>query len=142
MKGKYSLIDTNILVYAYDRDAGEKHETARDIVKESWEKGGIVCLQNLSEFFVVITSKVEKPVSIKQAREIVEDVISSEEWIVIVRTEESFKKAMELTQKTGIHLWDTMISATMLSYGITRIITENKSDFSQIKGIEPINPFI
>ena len=56
------LIDTNILVYAYDTSEGEKHEISRTRLREIWkEGGGVVCLQNLMEFFVVITKKVENP---------------------------------------------------------------------------------
>ena len=141
MKDKLALIDTNILVYAYDLAAGDKHEKSKEIVKRAWENKIVVSLQNLCEFFVVVTQKVEKPVSRKQAREIVGDVLSSKEWIVIDRTEKTLIKAMELTRKTGVHLWDTIIAATMMDYGIIEIITENEKDFSLIEGIKPINPF-
>ncbi len=68
------LIDTNILVYAYDTSEGEKHEISRTLLREIWkEGGGVVCLQNLMEFFVVITKKVENPIDIKKAKIIVED---------------------------------------------------------------------
>ena len=53
------LIDTNILVYAYDVSETTKHPIARDILTQIWnEGGGVVCVQNLMEFFVVITRKV------------------------------------------------------------------------------------
>lgn len=44
------LIDTNILVYAYDTSEGTKHEVSKNLLKQIWETGGgIVCLQNLME---------------------------------------------------------------------------------------------
>ncbi|MEW6609810.1 MAG: hypothetical protein AB1414_20600, partial [bacterium] len=53
------LIDTNILVYAYDTSEGIKHEKSKNLLKQIWEAGGgIVCVQNLMEFFVVITQIV------------------------------------------------------------------------------------
>jgi predicted nucleic acid-binding protein len=53
------LIDTNILVYAYDTSEGAKHDFSKNIVKQIWkDSGGVVCVQNLMEFFVVITKKV------------------------------------------------------------------------------------
>jgi predicted nucleic acid-binding protein len=52
------LIDTNILVYAYDISESTKHDIAKDILKQIWQDGGgVVCVQNLMEFFVVITKK-------------------------------------------------------------------------------------
>ncbi|HHE36998.1 MAG TPA: PIN domain-containing protein [Candidatus Cloacimonetes bacterium] len=140
-KGNLPLIDTNILVYAYDQIDERKHKISNEIVKKAWEDGTLITLQNLCEFFIVITKKVEKPVSVKQAREIVEDILSSEEWIIIDRTEESQKKAMKLNQEKRIHFWDALIIASMIEYGIKEIITENVSNFSKIKSIKPINPY-
>ena len=30
------FVDTNILIYAHDRSAGDKHTHARDLVRELW----------------------------------------------------------------------------------------------------------
>lgn len=37
MSGKF-FIDTNILVYAHDLDAGKKHKIAKELVAEFWNK--------------------------------------------------------------------------------------------------------
>ena len=34
------LIDTNILVYAYDSSEAAKHEASRDVLKQIWEAAG------------------------------------------------------------------------------------------------------
>lgn len=79
------LIDTNILVYAYDISEGYKHEIAKDILRQIWINGnGVVCLQNLMEFFVIITKKVENPVDIMTAKDIVYDFIRSERWSIVL----------------------------------------------------------
>ncbi len=85
------LIDTNILVYAYDSSEGKKHEVANELLKKIWQEGGgVVCLQNLMEFFVVITRKVKTPVTISQAKIVIEDFLSSENWLVIDRDDDTF----------------------------------------------------
>ncbi|MFH0926723.1 MAG: PIN domain-containing protein, partial [bacterium] len=123
------LIDTNIIVYAYDTSEKEKHNISKDILKEVWEKGGgIVCLQNLMEFFVIITKKVENPISIIEAKTIIEDFLKSENWKIIDRDEDTFLKAIDLVSKYKIHLWDAMIVACMTENDINEIITENKKD--------------
>lgn len=33
------LIDTNILVYAYDTSEGRKHEVSKNLLKQIWEAG-------------------------------------------------------------------------------------------------------
>lgn len=32
------FIDTNILLYAYDRDAGIKHKIAKGLMRQCWDK--------------------------------------------------------------------------------------------------------
>lgn len=59
------LIDTNILVYAYDIAEKTKRRRARTLLEEIWnEGGGIVTWQNLAGFFVVVTRKVENPIAV------------------------------------------------------------------------------
>ncbi|MEK6635579.1 MAG: PIN domain-containing protein [Planctomycetota bacterium] len=140
MSGK--LIDTNILVYAYDNSEGEKHKASRDILKKIWkEGGGVVCLQNLMEFFVVITKKVENPVDIADAKAIVEDILKSNNWRIIDRDVDTFLDAVDLVSEHEIHLWDAVIAACMKENDITEIVTEDKEDFKKIPVIKVTVPF-
>jgi len=57
MNGK-EFVDTNILIYAFDRTAGKKRETAAALVERLWtERAGCVSLQLLQEFYVTATKK-------------------------------------------------------------------------------------
>lgn len=69
------FVDANILVYAEDRDAGDKYVIARNLVADLWRSGeGVLSVQVLQEFFVNVTRKVPRPLGTGQALEIVEDV--------------------------------------------------------------------
>lgn len=141
MTAKGKLIDANILVYAYDTADREKHSVCKTILKEVWSKGGgVVTLQNLMEFFVVVTRKVEKPLSAAVAKTIVEDILKSEKWTVIDRDANTFLKAMELVAKRPAPFWDVLIAACMLENDIKEILTENIKDFANIPGISASNP--
>ena len=48
---RFSL-DTNILVYAVDRDAGARHEAARSIMLRAAQADCLLTLQALGEFFL------------------------------------------------------------------------------------------
>lgn len=142
MTAESKLIDTNILVYAYDVTEREKHSICKAIIKEVWLKGGgIVTLQNLMEFFAVVTRKVEKPLPTEVAKIIVEDILQSDKWTIIDRNEDTFLKAMELVIKYYLPLWDSLIIACMLENNIKEILTENIKDFEKISGIIAVNPF-
>ena len=136
------LIDTNILVYAYDTSEGDKHEVSKDLLKQIWKAGrGVVCLQNLMEFFFVITKKVENPIDVTEAKTIVEDFLKSDNWIIIDRDEGTFLNAIDFVSEHRIPLWDAVIAACMKENDITEIITENKKDFDRIPNIKVSMPF-
>lgn len=136
------LIDTNILVYGYDCSEGEKHAVSRDLLKQIWKEGrGVVCLQNLMEFFVVITKKVDSPVGVAEAKTIVEDFLKSDNWRIIDRDEDTFLSAIDIVSEYRIPLWDAVIVACMKENDITDIVTENKKDFEKIPGIKVSVPF-
>ena len=139
---KDKLIDTNILVYAYDASEGNKHKASRILLKIVWEEGGgIVCLQNLMEFFVVITKKVENPISIRDAKTIIEDILKSKNWKIIDRDTDTLLKAIDIVFEYRIHLWDALIVACMKENDIVEIVTENKIDFEKIPEIKVAIPF-
>lgn len=137
-----TVIDTNILVYAYDTSEGIKHDSAKKLLKQIWEEGGgVVCIQNLMEFFIVITRKVEYPVAIRDAKTIIEDMIYSDKWTVIDRDVDTFIQAIEYVAQYNVHFWDAVIARCMQEHEIHDIITENKKDFEKIPDIHVIVPF-
>jgi len=47
------FLDTNILVYAHDSSAGQKHTLAAQLVEACWEdENGCLSIQVLQEFYV------------------------------------------------------------------------------------------
>jgi predicted nucleic acid-binding protein len=57
---RFSL-DTNILVYAADLAAGERHERALEILDRAVRRDCVLTLQALAEFFHVTTRKQLRP---------------------------------------------------------------------------------
>lgn len=136
------LLDTNILVYAYDVSEKRRREIAKALVDEVWDSGGVVVtLQNLSEFFFPVTRKVQKPVPVVDAKTIVSDILRSSRWMVIDRNAGTVMKAMEIVESVRAPFWDALIAACMLEHGIDVIVTENEKDFKNIPGLTVINPF-
>jgi predicted nucleic acid-binding protein len=136
------LLDTNILVYAYDVSEKRRREIAKGLVDEVWDAGGgVVTLQNLSEFFFAVTRKVQKPVPVVDAKTIVSDILRSSRWMVIDRNAGTLVKAMEIVESVRAPFWDALIAVCMLEHGIEVIITENEKDFKNVPGITVMNPF-
>lgn len=140
---KLILIDSNVLVYAYDETDEQRHNIAQKLLQKCWsrETTYAISTQNLAEFFTVITKKVSKPLPIETTEQIIDDIIAFSHWKILNYDAQTLQKAMQLYKKTKHHFWDALIVATMLEAGIFRIYTENDADFKQFEEVIVINPF-
>jgi len=134
------LVDTNILVYAYDMNAGKKHSLAKELVKERWIKqDGFLSVQNLAEFYYVSTRKLPKKLDAGQAKQVIMDFAQG--FSIIKYDENTVINAIGNQISYNISFWDSLIVSTMEENSISTIITENEKDFRKIKWLKVINPF-
>ena len=139
MKDK-SFLDTNILVYAYDSSEKEKHSKASRLLKDLWNSQvGVLSIQVLSEFYVIVTQKVERPISSSEAKAIIEDYLFS--WEVIEPRRDTLLLSIEAANKYKFHFWDAMIFVAAKEANVIRIYTEDFQHNLEIEGIKFINPF-
>ncbi|MBI2076092.1 MAG: PIN domain-containing protein [Candidatus Aenigmarchaeota archaeon] len=136
------LVDSNILVYAYDINEKGKRPKALKIIQSCWEGKLKLCVsaQNLSESFFILTNKVQYPLSVAEAGERVQAIINSSKWKVFDITKEAVSNAMVLSKNHGMVYWDSLIASVMKLNGVSTIYTENTKDFSKLPGIEVVNP--
>lgn len=53
-----TFVDSNVLIYAHDVDAGRKHEIAKGLLRDLWvERTGVLSTQVLHEFYVNVTRR-------------------------------------------------------------------------------------
>lgn len=97
-----SFLDTNILVYAYDSSEKEKYPKASRLLEHLWSsQAGVLSIQVLSEFYVVVTQKVERPISSSEAKAIIEDYLSS--WEIIEPRGDTLLSSIKATNKYDFH---------------------------------------
>jgi predicted nucleic acid-binding protein len=134
-----SFVDTNILIYAEDRDAKGKHQVARDLVVELWDnRDGVLSVQVLQEFFVNVTRKLAKPLSPSKAREIVEEYLT---WRVLENTGHMLLDAIELQRKAQLSFWDALIVQAALDGGCERLYSEDLNAGQRFGSLVIVNPF-
>jgi len=139
MKDKVFL-DTNILIYAHDMDAGVKHDAARSIVEKIWDdEAGIISTQVIQEFYVNVTRKMPKPISPVQARGIIINYFS---WQVEAIEPHTILSASEIEEKYILSFWDSLIIATASQAEANKILTEDMNHGQIIEGILIENPFL
>jgi len=130
------LIDSNVLVYAYDSSSG-KHANAVRILEDRLLNGtGVVSIQNLVEFCRIVTEKLPRKLTFEQARSIILDL--SESLDVVYYDNHAVANALSLCQIYGTHFFDALLIATLEKENITTIITENEKDFKKVSWLNVI----
>jgi predicted nucleic acid-binding protein len=119
------LVDTNVLVYAYD-SSSDKHQQCKQIVAGMLERRGAVAFQNLTEFYFVITTKVRKPLSTSFAERLISDFLASDRWVKLPLTKFFLLEGVRLSRQYGIPVWDALIAAVMRENQIDEIITGDR----------------
>lgn len=142
MKDEVILVDTNILVYAYDTFDKKKHEKCRAIAEAAFrgDEKFAVSNQILAELFFVLTKKLKRPFLYEDAEAIVLGIADSINWIKINYTHETVKRAVTISKDFNISIWDSLIAVSALENEIKKIYTENTKDFRKITNINSINP--
>ena len=134
-----SFVDSNVLVYAHDADAGERHRRAAGCLEELWAtRSGLLSTQVLQEFYVNVTKKIATPLSRGAAREVLRDYAP---WVESLATPATVIRASEVSEIWQISFWDGMIVAAAEQSRAERLLTEDLSHGARIAGIEIVNPF-
>jgi predicted nucleic acid-binding protein len=142
MNDELALIDSNLLSYVFDKSEPKKRIICGELVAECWKgkRKYAVSVQNLSEFYVVVTGKIEKPIPKEVARRFIQLIISFQGWIVVNFDSNTVTSAIDIHMQYGIHYWDALIATTMRENKIFCIYTED-GDFKNIPWLKAINPF-
>jgi len=134
-----TFVDSNILIYAFDVDAGNRHEQAKRTLKAIWnEKSGAVSMQVLQEFYWNVTRKIATPLPSDVARKIVRQY---SHWSVLTGPSD-IELAFSLEDVAQISFWDALIVAAAIKAGAKRILTEDLNHGQKIAGILIENPLL
>lgn len=136
VKGRFSL-DTNILVYAVDLDAGVRHEWSRTLVGRAARCDCVLTVQALAEFFRATTRKNLLPIA--------RAGVFVRAWLEVFQVAsagtEALGDAMDAVEEHRLSFWDAMLWATARHSGCSAILSEDMQDSRRLGGVEIINPF-
>jgi predicted nucleic acid-binding protein len=133
------FVDANVLVYAFDASAGKKKAAAERLLSNLWEKGtGCLSVQVLQEFFVTVTGKVTRPLSIEEAADRIRDFAT---WKVFAPTADDVLGAIALHKQANLSFWDAMVVRAAAETGSSILWTEDLNDGQVLQGVRVRNPF-
>jgi predicted nucleic acid-binding protein len=137
MSDRY-FVDTNILVYAHDTAAGDKHARAKALVEDLWEsRSGVVSTQVLQELVVNLRRRAERPLDAKATRDVVSDYLA---WHVVVNGGDSILEAIDLETRYRISFWDALVVQAAQVSGAETLYSEDLSDGQTYGTVRVINP--
>jgi predicted nucleic acid-binding protein len=129
--------DTNVLVYAVDRNEGARHVTASLLIERaSRKRSGVLILQTLAEFYSVTTGKLKgRPEEMLRFLDRLRAVLA-----VHAADERDFDRATR-GDGHGLSFWDALLWATADRVGVRYLLTEDYQDGRTLGGVTFIDPF-
>jgi predicted nucleic acid-binding protein len=124
------FLDTNILVYAYDKHEPQKQRKAQELLTNGIEQENLfLSVQVLGEFFNVVTRHIPQPMTPDEAKEI------KEIDLTVVN------RAIDTHKAYQISYWDALIVSAAERAGCMMILSEDLSDGQTYHKILVSNPF-
>jgi len=138
MSDKRVSLDTNILIYAIDKDAGEKQLTSISLIEHcALNYDCVLTLQSLSEFYAAATRKGK--VTHAQAEAQIKD------WQLLFPTilpsTRTVEYALKAVDEHTLSFWDAMLWSVACENGVSELYSEDFQDGRELKGIRFTNPF-
>ena len=131
------FVDTNILIYAFDRSAGDKHRIAVDLMTRLWtDRRGCISLQVLQEFYVAGTRKLKLPTD-----EAASQVRRLGLWRVHRPLVDDILAAIELHQRHSVSFWDALILRSAQASQCSVLWSEDLQNGQRWGNLEVRNPF-
>jgi len=139
MQDKFFL-DTNILVYSFDKTQPEKQKISRQLIKKGLEEGS-ACLsyQVMQEFLNVAGKKFEVPLSYKDRRIFLTSVL--EPLCEVYSSIDLYHMALEIAERWKYGFYDSLIIAGALQANCTILYSEDLQHKQVIRDLRIINPF-
>jgi predicted nucleic acid-binding protein len=133
------FVDSNVLVYAHDLDAGDKNRKAVEVVRELWRnKNGVISTQVLQEFYINVTRKIPQPLDRSTAREVIRNYSL---WQTETIDSSDVLRASEIEEAHQIGFWDALIVVAGAKGGASLLLSEDLNAGQVIAGVVIENPF-
>jgi predicted nucleic acid-binding protein len=133
------LFDTNVLVYALGGRKQSTTDARIDLAREIVILGGVVSVQVLNEFVQVCRRKAglgwdQILGSLQTIKELCGRAIP-----ITIETHET---AINISQRYGFHIYDSLIIAAAMEAGCATLYTEDLQHGQIVEGVRIENPFL
>lgn len=135
-----TFVDSNIFLYAFDVQAGWKHEICNQKLVELWDSGGgVLSTQVMQEFYNNVTRKIAKPLSYTAARA---ELKLYEAWEVVQVDPALIRIASMIQENHVLSFWDSLIIAAAQQADADILLSEDLNHGQVISGVRIHNPLL
>lgn len=133
-----TFLDTNVLVYLLDIDEPDKREVARRVLQSEKLWPFVVSTQVLGELYVTLTRKLTPRMDADLARAAVRRF---SDFFVVSTDVSMVHQAIDTAETAQLSYWDALIVEAAARAGCDRILTEDLTAGSVLRGVLIDNPF-
>lgn len=134
------FLDTNVLVYTFDRAAEAKRRRALELVEEALTtQRGVISTQVVQELLNVALRRFAVPLTPADARDYLERVLAP--LCEVYPSVDLYKSALDLGARWGFSFYDSLIVAAALEAGCRRLYSEDLQHRQRVLGLEIVDPF-
>lgn len=130
-------LDSNILVYAVDVGAGERHAMAADVLVRAMAADAILTTQAVGEFLAVARRKNPSTFVLAASE--------AARWTTIFpvapTTSDHLIAAAAMAERFRLQFWDCVIWQAALAGGASIFVSEDLQDGLSIEGMTVLDPF-
>lgn len=131
-----TFLDTNVVVYAFDRADPRKQRTAIEILEGSHRL--VLSTQVLLEAWWVLTRRLADPLDEYEATEVINRL---SELPVVSTDPQLVKQAIDAGCRFKIAIWDALIIEAARAAGCKSILSEDLQEGQDFNGVTVENPF-
>ncbi len=131
-------VDSNVLVYALDRQERDKNERAADLIARLLGRSDVLLTaQALGEFVNVVRRK--RPDQLEEA------IAQARDWAilfhVVATTSDHLLAAIHFAERHRLQFWDSVIWQAARSAGADHLLSEDMQNGLSLEGMTVIDPF-
>lgn len=131
------FIDSNIVIYANDRNAEDKHIKAIETVARCMKaQNGVLSIQVLQEYANIALNKLQQDAAV-----VLRQLKLLETFKVVTPSPKMVRRSVEIRNSYHIAFWDAGIVAAAETADCDLILSEDLNTGQYYAGVEVINPF-
>jgi predicted nucleic acid-binding protein len=135
------FLDTNVLVYTFDRPTSSKRKKATDLLGEALETHrGIISYQVVQEFLNVATRKFSDPITVPEAQLYLARILMP--LCEVFPDTALYSQALSIADETGIAFYDALVVTSAIAGGCGTLWTEDLQHGQRIRTLDIRNPFL